>query len=133
MRPGFGRGAHDIASSPEIPLHSWFFGDSLVLVNRRSTASLIRSALPPALALLVIAHFAGFALLGPNGLLSLGDYQKAIARRTVELRTIQAERDRLAHHAALLDPRRVDPDFADELVRRETGQVRPDEVIIPRN
>jgi cell division protein FtsB len=103
------------------------------MVNRSRTLSLIRSAAPAAVALLVIAHFAGFALFGSNGLLAWGDYKRTLAKRTVELHQVQQERDRLAHHAALLDPRRVDPDYADELVRRETGQVRPDEVIIPRN
>ena len=32
---------------------------------------------------------------------------------------------------ALLDPRKADPDIADELVRKDLGLVRPDEVIIP--
>jgi len=102
------------------------------MVNRARTLSLIRSAAPAAVALLVIAHFAGFALFGSNGLLAWGDYKRTLAKRTIELKQVQTERDRLAHHAALLDPRKVDPDYADELVRRETGQVRPDEVIIPR-
>ena len=102
------------------------------MVNRTRTLSLIRSAAPAAVALLVIAHFAGFALFGSNGLLAWGDYKRTLAKRTIELQHVQLERDRLAHHAALLDPRKVDPDYADELVRRETGQVRPDEVIIPR-
>lgn len=101
-------------------------------MNRSRTLSLIRSAAPAAIALLVIAHFAGFALFGSNGLLAWGDYKRTLAQRTAELQTVQQERDRLAHHAALLDPRKVDPDYADELVRRETGQIRPDEVIIPR-
>jgi cell division protein FtsB len=30
----------------------------------------------------------------------------------------------------LLDPRRADPDLAEEMVRTELGLVRPDEVII---
>ena len=102
------------------------------MVNRTRTLSLIRSAAPAAVALLVMAHFAGFALFGSNGLLAWGDYKRTLAKRTIELKHVQAERDRLAHHAVLLDPRKVDPDYADELVRRETGQVRPDEVIIPR-
>ncbi|MEH3107359.1 MAG: septum formation initiator family protein [Sphingomonas fennica] len=80
----------------------------------------------------MIAHFAGFALIGPNGLLSLGGYKTEIARKRAELAVLETERSRLRHHAALLDPAHVDPDFADELVRRETGQIRPDEVIIPR-
>jgi len=39
----------------------------------------------------------------------------------------------LAHRAALLDPRRVDPDLADELVRRDLGVARPDELVVPLN
>jgi len=27
----------------------------------------------------------------------------------------------------------VDPDFAEEMVRKQTGQIRPDEVILPAN
>ena len=97
----------------------------------RSTGSLIRAAAAPAAAILVIAHFAGFAVFGPNGLLAWGDYKRAVAQKSQELKVIDAKRFELAHRVALLNPRKVDPDYADELVRRETGQVRPDEVIIP--
>ena len=31
----------------------------------------------------------------------------------------------------LLDPNKADPDMADELVRKDLGLVRPDEVIVP--
>lgn len=103
-------------------------------MNRsRSTTQLIRAAAPAAIALLVIAHFAGFALFGPNGLLAYGDYKRSLTQRSAELKAVEAKRDQLNHRAELLDPHRVDPDYADELVRRETGQVRPDEVIIPRD
>ena len=105
--------------------------DSVTAVTRlRSTTSLIRSAAGPALALLVIANFAGYAMFGTNGLLALGDYKRALDRRQAELSVVAAERDRLAHRVHLLGPK-VDPDYADELIRRETGQVRPDEYIIP--
>ena len=101
--------------------------------TRRSTLSLIKSAALPALALFVIADFAGFAIFGANGVLSLAGYRQQTAERLHTLADLKAERDRLQHHAALLDPRHVDPDLADEIVRRETGQVRPDEVILPRD
>ena len=101
------------------------------MTRARSTKQLIRSAAGPAIALLVIVHFAGFALLGPNGLLAWGDYKRSIVERSKELQIVNMERAKLAHRVALLDPRKVDPDYADELVRRETGQVRPDEVIVP--
>ena len=97
----------------------------------RSTSSLIKAAAAPAAAILIIAHFAGFALFGPNGLLAWGDYKRAISQKSDQLNAVEAQRAELAHRVALLNPNKVDPDYADELVRRETGQVRPDEVIIP--
>jgi cell division protein FtsB len=97
----------------------------------RSTALLIRSAAGPALALLVIANFAGYALFGANGLLAFGDYKRSLVERSAKLEIVQAERDKLARRVRLLGPK-VDPDYADELIRRDTGQVRPDEYIIPR-
>jgi len=92
----------------------------------------MKSAALPAAALFIIAHFAGFAVFGENGLMQLAGYRQQKAEHVSELDGLKAERARLQHHAALLDPRHVDPDYADELVRRQTGQVRPDEVIITR-
>ena len=92
---------------------------------------LVKRAVLPALAVLIIANFAGYAIVGSNGLLVWGDYRHALAKREAELKIVEAERDRLAHRAELLDPRRADPDLADELVRNELGLARPDEVIVP--
>lgn len=97
----------------------------------RDTLLAIRRAALPALGLLIIANFLGYAILGSNGLLSWGDYRRLHAEKTVELAQLKEEKARLAHRAALLDPRKADPDLADEMVRRELGLVRPDEVIIP--
>src|SRR4051794_22211257 len=99
---------------------------------RRSPLSLMKSAALPAAALFIIAHFAGFAVFGENGLMQLAGYRQQKAEHVSELDGLKPERARLQHHAVLLDPRHVDPDYADELVRRQTGQVRPDEVIITR-
>ena len=96
----------------------------------RNTLDTIRRAALPALALLIIANFAGYAVAGSNGVLSWGDYRRQKQDRQVELAQLEAERARLAHRAHLLDPRRADPDLADELVRKELGLVRPDEVIV---
>jgi cell division protein FtsB len=91
----------------------------------------MRRAALPALGVLVIANFMGYAVFGANGVLSWGDYRRLKTERTVELAQLQAERARLAHRSRLLDPRNADPDLAEELVRRELGLVRPDEVVIP--
>jgi cell division protein FtsB len=92
---------------------------------------LIRRAALPALALIVVGTFAGHAIAGPNGILAWGGYHRALKERQVELAQLEQERTQLRHHSALLDPRKADPDMADELVRKDLGLVRPDEVIIP--
>lgn len=97
----------------------------------RTTAQLIKAAAAPAAATLIIAHFAGFALFGQNGLLAWGDYTRSAQAKAAELARLDRERGQLEHRVSLLDPSKVDPDYADELVRKETGQVRPDEVVIP--
>lgn len=90
----------------------------------------VQRAALPALALLIIANFVGYAVVGSNGILSWGDYRRMKDERKIELTQLEQERDRLAHRARLLDPRRADPDLADEMVRSQLGLVRPDEVII---
>ena len=97
---------------------------------KRSLGLIRRSALP-ALALLIVGTFAGHAIAGPNGLLAWGGYHRALDERKAELAQLEQQRVQLRHRSALLDPRKADPDMADELVRKDLGLVRPDEVIIP--
>jgi cell division protein FtsB len=94
---------------------------------------LARTAALPAVAMLIIGYFASSALIGPNGVFALGGYKAALQQKTAVLKKTVAYRDTLHHRAKLLDPAHVDSDYGDELVRRTTGQIRPDEVIIPRN
>ena len=97
----------------------------------RNTIEMIRRAALPALALLIIANFVGYAVVGANGVLSWGDYRRQKAEKLVMLAQLETERSQLTHRAQLLDPRRADPDYADELVRKQLGLMRPDEVVIP--
>jgi len=99
--------------------------------ERGHTLGTVRRAALPALAILIIANFLGYALVGENGILSLSDYRRLKAEKSVELVRLEGQKAQLAHRAALLDPRHADPDLADEMVRRELGVVRPDEVILP--
>jgi cell division protein FtsB len=91
---------------------------------------MIRRAAVPAIAFLIIANFVGYAVVGDNGVLSWGDYRRVKQEKTVQLVLLEAERNRLQHRSHLLDPRNADPDLAEEMVRRDLGLVRPDEVII---
>jgi cell division protein FtsB len=101
----------------------------MVAVGRNSVEIMKRAALP-ALALLIIANFLGYALVGANGILSWGDYRRQKAERLVQLAQLHKEQGTLAHRVQLLDPRNADPDLSDEMVRRELGLVRPDEVVL---
>jgi len=85
----------------------------------------------PALAVIVVGTFAGHAIAGPNGILAWGSYHRALQQRQGELAQIEKDRAQLKHRSQLLDPRKADPDMADELVRKDLGLVRPDEVVIP--
>lgn len=97
----------------------------------KRSLGLIRRAAAPALALTIVGTFAGHAIAGPNGLLAWGGYHRDLQERKAELAELEAERERLRHRSALLDPKKADPDIAEELVRRDLGLVRPDEVIVP--
>jgi cell division protein FtsB len=99
--------------------------------GKKRSFGLIRRSAAPALALIIVGTFAGHAVAGPNGLLAWGGYHRALNERQAELAKLEQEKARLRHRSALLDPRKADPDIADELVRKDLGLVRPDEVIIP--
>ena len=99
--------------------------------GRNRIFQLIRRSAMPALALIVLGTFAGHAIAGPNGILAWGGYHRALKERQAELAQLEAEREQLRRHSALLDPKKADPDMADELVRKDLGLVRPDEVIVP--
>jgi cell division protein FtsB len=97
----------------------------------KRSIGLIRRSIWPALALLVVGNFAGYAIAGPNGLLAWGGYHRDLQERKAELAELQAQKARLKHRSALLDPNKADPDLADELARRDLGLVRSDEIFVP--
>ncbi len=92
---------------------------------------LIRRAAWPALAVIVIGTFAGHAVAGPNGLLAWGGYHKDLQVRQAELAQLEQHRAALRHRSTLLDPKKADPDLGEEMIRKELGLVRNDEVVLP--
>jgi cell division protein FtsB len=92
---------------------------------------MLRSAATPALAMIIVAFFGGYALFGANGVLAGFEYRHMLEKRQAELALLQKEKAEVANRVALLDPKRANPDLVDELVRRELGLAHPDEVIIP--
>jgi cell division protein FtsB len=99
--------------------------------GKPKSIGLIRRAAWPVVTVLVVGTFAGHAIAGPNGLFALRGYSQQLEARKAELAALEAERDGLRHKSALLDPRKADPDLADEMVRKDLGLVRADEVVVP--
>ncbi len=92
---------------------------------------MMKRAALPAICMLVIFYFGTHALFGPAGFFALDDIRQERTALAEETRALLARKAALDRDIALLDPRGADPDFADELVRRHLGVVRPDEVIVP--
>jgi len=92
---------------------------------------ILRRAGPPALALIVMTFFCGYALMGPNGILAYGDYKRQYAQRLAAYALLDQRRAVLKNRVALLDPGHADPDIVDELVRKKLNVTHPDEVIVP--
>jgi len=102
------------------------------MMNRPVTLlNMARGAVIPALCVAFIGYFAYHAIMGPSGLLAWGGYKSERARLEIAASRMEGQRTRLEQRARLLDPRHVDPDLADELVRKNLGVVRPDEIVIP--
>lgn len=94
---------------------------------------LMKRAALPALCLLIILYFGTHALFGTSGYLALDDIRSERASLNSRKLILEKRRAALERDIALLDPKGADPDFADELVRRHLGVIRPDEVIVPLN
>jgi cell division protein FtsB len=92
---------------------------------------LMKRAALPALCLLIILYFGTHALLGTSGYLALDDIRSERSALDARKKQLEMRRAALERDIALLDPKGADPDFADELVRRHLGVIRPDEVIVP--
>ncbi|QJB68190.1 FtsB family cell division protein [Parasphingorhabdus halotolerans] len=101
------------------------------MAQKEKIAGLVRSAIGPGSALLTLLLIAGYAVLGPTGILAWGDYQNTLESRQMQLAQLQVERDALRNRVNLLDPRGADPDLIGELLRKNVNVVHPDEIIVP--
>ncbi len=98
--------------------------------ERVGVISLMRGAVVPSLCIAAIGYFAFHALVGNTGLLSWSGYRQQKAELLVQSAQLKEHRANLEQKIALLNPHRVDPDLADELVRKDLGVVRADEVVV---
>lgn len=79
---------------------------------------------------MAIAYFAYHTFQGEHGLRAASVYDAQIRELSVLAQKVRSEREMLEHRVALLAPNQVDPDYAEELVRRHLGLAHPDEDVI---
>ena len=89
-----------------------------------------RAALP-VVCVMLGSDFTFHAINGPTGYVAWRDYKVQRARLDVAVKNSHEAQAALQRRLVLLDPRHVDPDLADELVRRNLDLVKPDEVVVP--
>lgn len=94
---------------------------------------LVRQALVPAGCIVAIAYFTYHTFQGEHGLRASSVYESQIRELSLTAQKVRAQRETLEHRVALLSPHHVDPDYADELVRRHLGLAHPDEDVIMLN
>ena len=100
------------------------------MIERLDLGSLLRRSVLPTACIGMMIYFAYFAVSGPTGVLAWREYR---AQRTVVAAQVAKgveTKAALARQVELLNPQHIDPDLADELVRRNLGVVRQDEVIV---
>jgi cell division protein FtsB len=101
-------------------------------MGRQSTFhNLLRSAGLPAAAIVTMGFFGYNAVLGPNGVIAMKDVKQEVASRAVEYQHLEKQRAELRNRVDLLDPRKgADPDLVEELLRKQLGAARTDEVVV---
>ncbi len=101
------------------------------MTNRASPSALARAAVLPTACIVVTAYFTFHAIAGNTGLIAWQGYKAERVAVERQAARVAVQKAALARQVDLLDPRHVDRDLADELVRRDLGVVRSDEVILP--
>jgi len=100
------------------------------VTDRLDLLDLVKRAVLPASMLALVAYFLFHAVAGNTGLLAWREYRAENEQLKAQAAQVAKQRDALERQTELLDPRRVNPDFADELVRKNLGVVGRDEAIV---
>lgn len=96
----------------------------------RQEANIAKETLVQGLALAVLLLMGLWCVAGPSGLLAWGENQHLLEQRRDRLAQLKVERERLKNRVALLDPSKMDPDLAGELLRSNLNVARPDEMVM---
>ncbi|MBL4602398.1 MAG: septum formation initiator family protein [Emcibacteraceae bacterium] len=84
----------------------------------------------PFIALLVSCYFGAHGFKSVTAQNRLGEEIFVLESEQLRIETI---REDLELHVGLLSSNHIDPDYLDELVRKDLGFTHPDEIIIPNS
>lgn len=96
----------------------------------RQDTNIARERLVQGLALAVLLLMGLWCVAGPSGLLAWGENQRLLEQRQQQLADLKVDRAHLKNRVGLLDPKKMDPDLAGELVRSNLNVARPDEMVM---
>jgi cell division protein FtsB len=99
--------------------------------NQALFLSYLRRAALPAICILLVGYFVSHAISGPTGVIAWKGYKSQRVELQQKAVASAEAREAIERQVKLLDPSKVDPDLADELVRKNLNVVKPDEVIVP--
>jgi len=85
----------------------------------------------PLAILFVVVYFGFHAFHGKNGFQARVTLEQDIASLEEKYQAIHEKRTNIQKHVDLLSPEHVDPDFLEEMVRRQLGYSHPDDIILP--
>ena len=90
----------------------------------------LRFMIGPRLGLSAICYFAYHVVHGERGVLAWHQLERQVGEAQTELRQIRGQREVLEHRVKLLHYESLDADLLDEVVRRNLGYGRRDEILI---
>ena len=103
-------------------------------MDARSTfARTLRRAAAPAIALIAMAFFGGYAIIGSNGVLAYGNYKRQLVKQQAVFAQLDKERAAIKNRVSLLDPDHANPDMVDQVTREKLNVIHPDEVVIVKH
>ena len=98
--------------------------------TRQRKQSKLKPLVLPVCCLFILGYFAYHAVEGDYGLFALGKLQDRVATLKTELKEIQAERQRMEAHVALMRPESLDRDMIDERAREALNMADAKDIVI---
>ena len=99
--------------------------DLVIEIRRR-----FRFMFGPILGLSMICYFSYHVVQGERGILAWHQLEQQVDQARAELDQIRGQREVLEHRVSLLHHDSLDADLLDEVVRRNLGYGRRDEIVI---